>query len=185
LYRKKALSYIESLFSKDDDVLFYVGKYLVSETASFSAVKILSDIDCFSIVFGLSMVLDKRFIIICEDVFMLRYLNSVVQLGAGNCKNIVILCLVTGVYVVGCNQPTIFNTVNSLKGIFLNAGFLVHNYDNFFRNKTELNNLAKRMSTVEGPLVGLITVSNEKLFNVGKIEDNFKEFIGNIEVVSG
>jgi len=181
MHRKKALSYIESIFIEENNtVVFYIGKYLAYESNNSSVVKVLSNTDWFSIIFGLSMCFGKKMIVVCEDFYLMRYLNSAVQIAIGKPKNIIILCLVTDTYLLGCKQNTLFNSVNSMKGLLFGAGFLVHDYTAYFKNKTELKNLSSRLRTIEGPLFSSISVDDDKMFNIGKDECNFKDFLNKI-----
>lgn len=178
MHRKKALSYIESVFNDEPNtVIFYIGRYLASESSNTSVVKALCNIDFLPIIFGLSMASDKKMVIVCEDVYLMQNLSQIIQIAIGKPKNIIILCLVTNVYLLNCEQKTLFYSVNSMKGILFNAGFLVHDYTHYFKNKVELKNLCGRLRTIDGPVISTILVDSDKMFNIGSVEDNFKSFL--------
>jgi len=186
VHRKKALSYIEDAFvSEPNTLLFYAGSALASESNNELVVKLLLRIDYFSILFGMSMVIGKKIVIVCEDSYLLGYLSSLVQIAVGRPKNVVIICLVTKTYVVGCSQATLFNSVNSVKGILFNIGFLVHDYTQYFKNKTEFKKLVGGLREISGPLISTILIDDSKLTNIGKIEDNFTEFVNSLGKTNG
>lgn len=165
--RKKALDYIEYMFPSDD-MIIYIGETLCGEVHNtdreFAILMDKDYLDYFSLALGIAMTTEKRIILVCEDYYVLKYFKSVVQISVSQCKNIVILVLVTGEYAAAGGQPTIFNSIRSPKGVFFNMGLLTHDYTNYFKNKGTLKSIIDMLTRFNCPVVGLIRVENKKLY---------------------
>ena len=52
-----------------------------------------------------------------------------------------------------------------MKGILFNMGMLVHDYTQYLETKSSINKLKDMYASIKGPVVGLINVSNTRLYN--------------------
>ena len=166
--RKKALGYLGSVVN-ETDALILIGA-TVCGACSFkesSNVALLLDeqVDYFSIMLGLSMISEKRFFLVCEDRYFLRHFGTILQVAVSKCKNIFIIVMVTEEYSEYDHLPTIYKGIRSMKGVVFNLGILSHDYTAYLKNKSTSKQLSDILKNTIGPVIGLVTISDTKLFS--------------------
>ena len=184
--RKKALSNIKHLID-DSDIVFCIGKTLCEEAPVFTDGTFLvfnEYIDGFSLAIGTAITTTKRVIVIAEDGYLLRYFSSILQAAVSKCSNLFFIVLISNVYDTSLTQPTLTRYLRSIEGMLFNAGFLSHNYDKYFENKTSLNKLKSIYSRTIGPVVGLVSIKSNRLYNTDSLIEKtdlrlFRKFILN------
>lgn len=182
--RKKVLSYIDLVFPKED-IIFYLGYLMCSEmliTDREGALFIPNvDVDYIAIALGMAITSKKRVVIVCEDWLLLKYFKSVLQIGASKCTNIVIILLVTGEYTESGGQPTIYNSLRSMQGVFFNLGLLTYDYTKYFKNKNTLKSIINIVVHFNSPVVATIKIDDNRLFNISECSTNTNVFIDNLK----
>lgn len=165
--RKKIFAGLKDILLPTD-IVFCVGKYLCREAPKFNNEILFfenENIDLLSVVLGLSSAVDHRVIILIEDNYMLKYFSSMLQLAVSKNRNLHIFVITTGVYVNKVKQPNIYNSLKSIKGTLFNSGFIVHDYTKYLEDKSSVKKLKNFYKSVQGPMVSLIKVTNNRLYN--------------------
>ncbi len=190
--RKKILNGIKTLIF-DTDVIFCIGGTLCKEAPIFTESTVFLDdnfTDFFSVITGIAMATDKRILIIIEDQYLLRHFEAILQTATSKCTNLFIITLVTSLYEVSVTQANLFNALRSVKGILFNSGILTHEYTKYFETKASIKQLKDIYYSTMGPVIGLVSVSSNRIYNSNS-EDIFtkdlnvvSEFIQNKEVES-
>jgi len=187
VYRKKALSYIDFLFSSNDIIIF-IGKTVCSEVDAVDRKGILcftdDSVNYLSVALGIAMTTNKRVLVVCEDYTILRYFSSILQIASSGCTNLFFIVLVTGEYTYSGGQPTIFGRLRSPKGMLFNSGMLTHDYNSYFKNKTTVKNLRNILDRTMGPVIGLLNIDDKKIVGSNTIDNNMIEFIRFVRDVS-
>ncbi len=190
--RKKILNGINDLVF-DTDIVFCIGTTLYKESPKFTESTVfLNDnfTDFFSMITGVAMATSKRVLIIVEDQYLLRHFNSILQLAVSRCTNLFVIVLVTNLYETSVSQPNLFNALRSVKGMLFNAGVLVHEYTDYFETKANVKKLKDIYYNTIGPVVGMASATNNRLYNtntddiITKELNTISEFIQNEEVVT-
>jgi len=175
--RKRVLTGIKDLVSQDD-IVFCIGKTLSKEASIFTEHTIFIDdnfVDFLSIITGLAMTTERRVLIIIEDQYMLKYFNTILQIAVSKCTNLFIITIVTSLYDVVIPQTNLFNTLRSIKGILFNSGILTHEYTKYFETKASVKQLKGIYDSTIGPVIGLVAISSNRLYNVGDNVSTFKD----------
>lgn len=180
MYRAKALSYINFLFS-DNDVMIFIGKTVCSEvnnTDRTGSIYFTDDtVNYFSIALGIAMTTNKRILVICEDHILLRYFSSILQIASSGCTNLFFIVLTTNEYTDSGGQPTVFGLLRSPKGILFNSGMLTHDYSIYFKNKTTVKNLRDILDRTVGPVIGLLNIDDKRMVGAEIVENDMLEFM--------
>ena len=166
--RKKVMAGVKD-FIPETDIIFCAGASLVSESCFNDAENIFyhSDdrSDVLSIAIGLAMSTKKRVVVIMEDHYMLRYLNSIVQASVSKCRNLFFFVILSNVYNNSTTQSTITESFRNISGAMFNFGFFTYNYSNYLKNKTDVRKLKNIFSTARGPFVSFIAVDDQRLYS--------------------
>lgn len=168
--RYKVLNDLKNVMSPQD-IVFCVGEFICTEGSPYTDGTFFfpeENIDTIAIALGTAMATDKKVFVIIEDSYFLNHFNSILQATVSGCKNFYLLVLITNNYVPTVKQPTIVSSLRSLKGIIFNTGIIVHEYDVYFKNKKSLEILKDIIFNSVGPVVGFITVNNQRMNNVGR-----------------
>jgi len=188
--RKKILNGIAALVF-DTDIVFCIGNTLCREAPKFTETTVfLGDnfTDFFSVITGVAMTTDKRVLVIVEDQYLLRYFNSILQAAVSKCTNLFIIVVVTSLYEALVTQPNLFKALRSIKGILFNSGMLTHEYTRYLETKASIKQLKDIYYNTMGPVVGLVAVSSNRLYNINSDSifteelDTISEFIQNKEI---
>lgn len=178
--RKKALSYIDLLLP-NEDVFIYLGNLICCELPIINRKSVLFvpdvNVDFLAIALGMAITTTKRIVIVCEDYILLKYFQSVLQIGVSGCKNIVIVLLLSGEYTESGGQPTIYNSFRSMYGVFFNMGILVQDYTKYFKNKTTLANIFGIASNYNSPAMITIKIDDNRLYNISEYTTDISSFI--------
>jgi len=177
----KVIQYYDYVLN-DDDVVLYLGNNVCNEAGhgNLEGRVYFKDesVDYFSIAIGLATTTTKRIVVMFEDYYLLRYFNTLLQASVSKLNNLFLVLLTTNSYINSINQPTIFNYLKSSKGILFEAGFLIHTYTKFFKNKTMLEGLKNTYNRISGPAIGVIDVENNTLSgNTNDDDFNVKKFV--------
>lgn len=147
---------------KDNDVVMVVGNGLCKEAFKYDRPGNMYITDAYDIApslgLGIAMTTDKRVFVVCEDHVFLKTFDSAANLAVSKCKNFFYILLNSGRYQYSGNQPTILNSITSIKGVLFNLGFLVHDYTNYFKEPHNYKEVQKILASVQGPLVSLIEI---------------------------
>jgi len=165
--RKGALNGIKSILSKND-LVFCIGNYLYKEAPEFDNEVLFFDqdyVDLISVALGVSSVIDNRVLVIIEDNYMLRYFNSILQASVSKNNNFYIFVISTRLYSNEVKQVNIYDSLKSMKGVLYNSGFLVHDYTKYLENKASVKKLEKIYSKTIGPMLSLISINNNRIYN--------------------
>lgn len=184
--RKKVMAGVKD-FIPETDIIFCVGASLVSESCFSKGENIFYHYndrsDVLSIAIGLAMSTKKRVIVIMEDHYMLRYLNSIAQASVSKCRNLFFFVILTNVYSNSTTQSTITESFRNISGTMFNLGFFAYNYSSYLKNKADVRKLKNIFSTARGPFVSFIAVDDQKLYS-SDIKtndiDGFKEHIATV-----
>ena len=186
--RRKILSYIDILIP-EEFVIFYIGDTICNELDDLKRTIyfcLLDDtFDYFSLILGIALTSKTKFVIVCEDYYLLRHIKSLLQISVSNCDNLLLLLLETGEYAKSGGQPTIYKNLRSMQGVYFNIGFLAHNYSPYFKNKSSLKGISKMISLLNTPTLATISVDDNKLFNLNKYDDNSNELLPTIRGING
>jgi len=144
----------EEAFKFDRDGSFYITK---------------SDTIAGSLGLGLALGTDKIVFIFTSDNEFLKTFGMASQIAVSKCKNIFYVILHNSVYNSLDNYFNIFSGITSPKGMFFNIGFLVHDYTNYFQNKTLQKSIPKIVKNVRGPLAILVEVDKKLKADLVKI----------------
>jgi len=170
--RKKALGYLELVVS-ENDVLVLVGPTIsisYSNNESSNTILLMDEcIDYFSVILGLSIVVDKRFFLVCEDRYLLRHFGTLLQIAVSKCKNIFIIVMATEEHCECTNMPTIYKGIRSMKGVIFNLGILSHDYTAYLKNKATAKQLSDILNSTIGPVIGLVNI-DDKAVGKGSME---------------
>jgi len=158
---------------KDNDVALIVGDGLCKEAFKYDRPGNMYITDTYDIApslgLGLAMSTDKRVFIICEDHVFLKSFNSAANLAVSQCKNLFYVLLGSGRYQHSGGQPTILESITSLKGVLFNLGFLIHDYTNFFKDTEGYKEVDKALTKAQGPIVTIIDIEAGVNKNVSDI----------------
>jgi len=164
------------------DIVIIVGEDICKESEGLFDDALFLDnntIDVFSIVLGISLGTSKRVVLITEDSYMLKYFNSIIQLSVSNNINLILFTLVSNFYIASVNQPTLFNSIRAMKGIFFNMGIVVHDYSQYLDGKSNVKKFKDIYLCTKGPVIGLINIDSNRLYNkdCNLQKNNFGRFI--------
>jgi len=177
--RKKALAGIND-FILDSDIVFCVGELLIRE-CSFTPEKVVlyckdDIVDVLSVALGLSIATTKRVVVICEDNYLLRHINAIVQSSVSKCKNLFLFVIVSNVYTNTIAQTTIFESIRNTMGVFFNLGFFTYNYTNYLKTKTDVKKVKDIYKSARGPFISFIHITDQKIYSNDIKETSFKVF---------
>jgi len=145
---------------EDNDVAIIVGETLCKEAFKYDRpgnMYITNACDIApSLGLGVAMSTNKRVFVICEDHVFLKSFSSLLNLAISKCKNFFYILLSSGRYQHSGNQPTILESITSLKGVLFNSGFLVHDYSNRFKDINKAKNAKKVLDRGQGPMIVII-----------------------------
>lgn len=165
--RRRVFSGFSKVLS-EDDIIFCIGKELISESkfGDFEGVCYFDDlsIDYFALALGISIGSKKRIFVFCEDNYLIRYINSMVQISVSGCTNFYLIVLKTGSYTNELKIPSLSKSIRSIKGTLFNLGILVHDYSIYFDNIQSINKLKGILNKSLGPLTALIVIDNKRLY---------------------
>ena len=165
--RKRVFSGFSKLLS-EEDVVFCIGKELICESKFevFEGVCYFDDlsIDYLAVALGIAMGSKKRVFLFCDDSYLIKYINTMVQISASGCVNFYIIILNTGSYNNELKIPSLAQSIRSIKGTLFNLGILVHDYSIYFNNKQGLANLKSILDKSLGPLAALIDIDDKRLY---------------------
>jgi len=179
--RKKILNGIKDLVF-DTDVVFCIGSSLCKESPIFTETTVFLDdnfTDFFSVITGVAMATNKRVLIIVEDQYLLRHFNAMLQTSISQCTNLFMITLVTSLYEASVAQADLYNALRSVKGILFNSGILTHEYTKYFETKASIKQLKSIYYHTMGPVIGLVSVSSNRLYNTNT-DDIFTEELNTI-----
>ena len=170
---------VKKVVSKDDLLLVY-GNTLSKETYTFDENCILylkEEIDI-SFIIGLSMCTNRKVILFCTGIDIIKNLDAFVQIALSKLKNIVCVVL-DGEVDEDINQPSLFREITSVRGVLFNLGFIVHDYSHLF-DKSMLKEVKKAFDRMIGPICVLVKTSkgvDKKLDAVElTVNDNINRF---------
>jgi len=178
---------------KDNDVALVVGEDLCKEVFKYDRPGNMYITDACdiapSLALGIAMTTNKRVFIICEDHIFLRSFSSTPNLAVSQCKNFFYVILSSGRYQHSGDQPTILESITSLKGVLFNLGFLIHDYTNYFKDTNRTKEVEKILDKALGPMVTLIDVEpgvnkniSDITFTKEQLRDRLFDFINNEEL---
>lgn len=135
---------------------------------------------------GLAIGIKKRVFVFVSDGEFLKEFGVAAQIAVSKCRNIFYIILSSGRYQSSGGQPTIFKELSSPKGFLFNLGFLVHDYTNYFKNKSSEKSIPKIISRVKGPLAILVDVDegikknlNELSYSETELKERLISFMAN------
>ena len=165
--RKKILTGIKELITSTD-VVFCIGASLCKESPIYNEGTLYINhdhMDMFAVALGIAMSTDKRVIVVAEDVYFLRYFNSILQASVSKCMNLFFIILVTELYDPTIKQHTIIKALRSVKGILFNTGVMTHEYSVYFNNKNSVSTLKNIILNTIGPAVGLVDITSNRIYD--------------------
>jgi hypothetical protein len=146
----------------ESDLAIFIGKNICKEANPYRQHNFNLYFDEFddgilSLALGVAMGTDKKVFVFCEDQYFIRNMSEFLQSSVSKCKNLFFILLINGSYTEVPNTPTIFNSVSSQHGILYSMGFLIHDYNRFFKaSKNPVNAIKEYWSKATGPLVVLL-----------------------------
>lgn len=177
--RNKVMFSLLKMISKDD-VIFCVGSELVGESRFENYPGFMgfldTSIDYLAIALGVAMASQHKVIVLCDDAYLLANLTALSQIGVSECTNLYILVFRTSSYGSGLLQPTILNSIRSIKGVLFNFGVLVHDYTPYFKDNYTVKMAASIFNKSLGPLVASIDIDNLKLYSKNTAKNDWHMF---------
>lgn len=165
--RKRVFNGLSRLLS-EDDVVFCIGKELVGEStlSQFDGVCYFDDlsIDYLSIALGISMSSTKRVVVICDDSYIVKYFNTMIQISASKNQNIYVIVFRTSIYSNNLDVPSLSASIRSLKATLFNIGMLVHDYSIYFDSTQNVKKLGAILNKSFGPLIAFVDINNKRLY---------------------
>ncbi len=168
----------------DDAIVMCVGERLCGENRFVKKKGLICCVDIsfdyLSIALGIAIGTEKRVVILCEDNYLLKHLNSICQIGISECTNLYVLTFRTNTYSSTIKHKTLTDAVRSIKGVLFNFGVLVHEYTPYFKDNYSIKNLIPIFDKSLGPLVAMIDVDSSRIYNKGVLKtswNDLKEFL--------
>lgn len=179
--RKKAMNAIMNLLS-ESDIAFVSGAEICGELINKENVMYVEpNIDPVSLALGVAITTHRKVVLVIDDNNLLKFMGSLVQVLASKQKNIYIIVINTGYYLSNIEQTNLFNTVRNFKGLIFNMGILVHDYTIYLENKSSTNKIARIFKDSIGPLVSIVKVDSNRIYNKDRVEipgiEDFNDFI--------
>jgi len=182
--RKKIMNGINDIIL-NSDILFCVGKPLVSEAKFHSEQTVFyhpdDSVDVISVAVGVAMSTEKRVIIIMEDCYLLRHINSILQAVVSKCKNLYLFLIVSNVYNTLLIQETIFSVIRDIRSTMFSLGFFTYNHSNYFKSKPEIKKLKEIFKAARGPFITFIELTDSKVYKNELNINSILEFCNGIK----
>lgn len=177
--RYKVMSNLLKMIPKDS-VIFCVGSELVGESRFENYPGFIglldTSIDYLAVALGVAMASQLKVVVLCDDAYLLANLTTLSQIGVSECANLYIIFIRTNSYGIDLVQPTILNSIRSIKGVLFNFGALVHDYTPYFKDNSTVKMAASIFNKSLGPLVISIDVDNLKLYNKNTTKNDWCMF---------
>jgi len=153
----------------NNQIIICVGEDLIKESKfigypGFVGVTDLS-INYLAVALGIAMVSNLKVILLCDDAYLLRYINTMAQVGVSECINFYILVFRTCSYSNELLQPTLIKGIRSIKGVLFNFGVLVHDYTPYFKEANAVKTVSSIFNKSLGPLVASIDIDNLRFYS--------------------
>lgn len=160
--RRTAINSIVKYLS-DKDICLFCGRSLClyGYQTEYPVSYYIYDVNgvALSIGLGIAINTNKRVFCFIDDSELLYNIDIIQQIGVSKLKNIFIIVVKSGRYMDDGKHPTIFDSISSPRGIFLNSGFIVHDYTKYINNKN-FKTMSNVLSRIVGPLVIFVSTDN-------------------------
>lgn len=152
-----------------DNIIICVGEDLIKESKfinypGFVGVSDIS-INYIAVALGIAMASKYKVILLCDDAYLLRYINTMAQVGVSECINFYVLVFRTSSYSNDLMHSTLLKVIRSIKGVLFNFGILVHDYTPYFKEASTIKVVSSIFNKSLGPLVANIDIDNLRFYN--------------------
>lgn len=182
--RKKVVDVILGAISSSDTVIA-VGDSLyhdIDESIRSRVLFLDYDDNPVSVAIGISMYTKDNVYIFVDDFTVVKGLHDMLSAIATGNKNIRIVFLSSGNYKGIDDFRIVTSQMNSVKSLFFNMGFLIHDYIKYIKNNPDgaVNEVSKILLSVRSPLIIIMSVSVVYKGDIKNFKDTVKESISNI-----
>lgn len=176
------LKHTLSLF-KDNDIILFAGTTIINTALPYKKDNYFYMEKAYSPVAfatGIAMCTDKRVFVICSSEVILKDLNAAPQAAVSECKNLIFIVIDSGIYDASDKRSTIFRSMRTVKNVFFGMGFVVYDYNIYYKNVATIKRVKAALKHVLGPLVILLETNKCKFKELKEVKNDIIKFSNTI-----
>lgn len=168
---------------KDNDIIIFVGDNIINEALKYKKENYFYlENKCSPAAFatGIAMCTDKRVFVLCSSEIILKDLSAATQAAVSECKNLFFMILDTGYFDASNKRSTVFRSMRASKNLFFGMGFIVYDYNIYYRDVKTIKQVKNSFEHVLGPLLIILKIDKYKPQKAKEVKNdiiNFSNFI--------